>query len=272
MQEPSPLSLLAALGSWTDPTTHEFALYDIKPFFDWRGTLLRNTVITMQLLSVKEIDEVTEYVARFPEASRAEKMQIELVCRSLKKFNAMPLYRKEELDTFNTDHQLNLDEVDFIRIKVKEFERIVLERLDAVYYGLQQKQIRFLQGISLCHVTGNTFPSNKLPEGSRKMLYSLAEIICPEGWDKMGDEDKADIDMLNRGATSIISPSAESPEKTAVSEKEKPYVGTLDGTYRCAHCNAGPFDTQEEVLIHVERECTRVGLSETASFSTPAES
>lgn len=253
----SPLDILSTLGAVVDPVTRQPNLVDIKPFFDWVGTPLRNTILTMRLLNVAEEEEAATFCSKFPESVQKQKMVVEILIRSIWAFNGMPLCTKEQLENFNSNADTELTELDFKRMKVGTFEALVRDRLEATYYGLQQKQVRGLQGVVQCFVTGKLFPVKEIPEGSIRIRYTLAEIISKEAYDGLSDSEKKDVEELMKGT---VPDDAENvPVDRGIKEAEsKPAQMTLDGTFKCRYCGL-PFLSEEDVLEHVEKACTKVG-------------
>jgi len=252
----SPLDILSSLGALKDPITGDINLVDIKPFFDWIGTSLRNTILTMRLLNAGEDEDSAMYCARFPEGVRQEKRVVETLIRSIWRFNGVALCTQEDLETFNQSNNLELSELDFKRMKIRNFEKLVRDRLYAIYVALEQKQVRALHGIAMCHVTGKTFLVTDIPEGSIRIRYSSAEIICKEAYDTLTPVEQKEIEELMRGVTHQVDVSV---EQVVAQAATKPAIMTLDNTYRCRYCNK-EFPSEGEVITHVETNCDRVGF------------
>ena len=266
----NPLAILSELGALKDPITNQVNLIDLKPFFDWTNNPLRNTILTMRLLNVGELEDIEEYLASFAEGARKEKRTTEILIRSVWRFNGVDLCRKEDLDLFNKDREgKEFTELEYKRWHIRNFEVLVRDRLDAIYAGMQHKQVRALQGYVMCHVTGKLYPIKDIPEGSIRIRYSLAEIIAGDAYKDLSDSEKEEVKELMRGL--YKEPIRDAEDVAIADAQEKVSIATLDNTYRCRYCSK-EFPSEQDVLIHVEKECTRVGIATDISEHSTQES
>jgi ribosomal protein L37AE/L43A len=130
----------------------------------------------MRLCNAGEMLSIYSYLANFPDIARVQATKIEVLIRSIYTIADQPLISAEALAQYNDTHKSQLTTLDFLRQWVGNLEQVVIDRLDMVYGGLQLKQERQLQGISLCANCENQF--TEVPEGSKTLKYSLAEIVC----------------------------------------------------------------------------------------------
>jgi hypothetical protein len=236
------------------------------------GSPLRNTIITYRLLNVGELEDCTIYCARFPESVRSEKMMIERLVRAIWKFNGVFLCTKETVDSYNKANDTELTELDYKRMKLRNMEGVVRDRLDAIYLNLQLKQVRMLQGKVMCHVSGEVFPVNNTPEGSIKVRYSIGEIISGTVWGKLTDSEKADVEFLMQGLMPV--------KEVPVAEEKQQKITHITPPVETVVSNVCPYcgtmrDTYDQILFHIEHECEKVNQTpstsdqEESSFAKP---
>jgi hypothetical protein len=166
------LSSLENLGALSE----NFGLLEIKPFRDWSDHIWKNKIFSLRLCNAGEMLSIYSQLANFPEIARVQATKIEIIIRSIYTIADQPLISPEALAQYNDSHKSQLTTLEFLRQWVGNLEQIVIDRLDMIYGGLQLKQERQLQGVSLCANCENQF--TELPEGSKKLKYSLAEIVC----------------------------------------------------------------------------------------------
>jgi hypothetical protein len=166
------LSSLENLGALSE----NFGLLEVKPFRDWVDHIWKNKIFSMRLCNAGEMLAIYSYLANFPDIARIQATKIEVLIRSIYTIADQPLISAESLAQYNDTHKSQLTTLDFLRQWVGNLEQVVIDRLDMVYGGLQLKQERQLQGISLCGNCENQF--TQIPEGSKTLKYSLSEIVC----------------------------------------------------------------------------------------------
>jgi hypothetical protein len=222
----SLLQSLEELGSLSDA----FGLYEMKPFRDWNGSSWKNRIFSMRLCNAGEVLDISALCNDFPETARTQVTKIELIIRSVWQIDGRELVTAEELEEYNKKHKTEISALEHCRLWATNLEQIVVDRLDAIIGGLTLKQIRMLQGIQLCDHCGTTF--SKVPEGSKKLRFSMGEIICNECLPKV-DQTVYDFDTRTQKPTApvlsdevLTSPSAEdtsfgtgSPHKCACGEE-----------------------------------------------------
>jgi hypothetical protein len=197
----------------------------------------------MRLCNAGDILEITSYCDTVPQTARTQATKLELVARSVWSIDGIRLISEEELVKYNESHKSNMTMLDYLRLWTRNLEALVVDRLEAVYDGLLQKQIRSIQGVALCEVC-NT-PYLEVPEGSKRILYSLGEIICPAC---LTTVNLADYDFT---AETVVQPT--SPPATPVPQQEpeeRSFGGTQDG-YHCDRCEQN-FDEYEVFMAHRE--------------------
>ncbi len=154
----------------------------------------------MRLCNAGEMLSIYSYLESIPNYARVQATKIEVLIRSLYAINEQPLVSAEALAKYNESYKAQLSSLEFMRLWTANLEQVVLDRLDMVYGGLQLKQERKLQGIYLCGNCESTFTA--LPEGSKKLKYSLAEIVCGSCIKEMKEEDLKEFDFEGIQSTS----------------------------------------------------------------------
>lgn len=151
-------------------------IYDVKPFRDWKDSVWRHKIFSMRLCNVGEGLDILEELGNVSTDAKAQMMKILMISRAVYMIDGTFPISAAELKEFNEKNSLHYDQKDYLSVWIKNTEQVILDRLDAVYASLQSKQIRQLQGVCVCDNCGNVF--NEVPEGSRKLLYSVSEVIC----------------------------------------------------------------------------------------------
>lgn len=218
------------------------ALVDVKPFRDWKDSKWRNKIFTFRLCNSGEGLDVLEEVSKVSEEARAQMMKFQILARAIFLIDGASLVSPDELSSFNQKNSLNYDVKDYLIQWFVNTEQIVLDRLDAVYGALQKKQIRQLQGSLACDNCLHIFL--KFPEGARKILYSVNEIICDTCL-KSIDESLYDFDIPSQTSVSNISSEIpkESPEEKVIT---------------CPHCQK-ELPSYEEYQDHLT-ECSGIPI------------
>ena len=167
------LQIFEDLGS----LSKNFGLYKVKPFRDWKGSEWQHKILTMRLCNVGEMIDIASYCNDIPEAARTHVTRVEILIRSIWAIDDRVLLTPEELKEFNEANNTELTTIEYLRNWCRNLEEILLERLDAVYGGLQLKQLRMLQGNHMCERCGTVV--SEVSTGSLKLKYTLSEILCP---------------------------------------------------------------------------------------------
>ena len=180
-----------ALQHWTDLETinpqlqsledlarlsEHYGLVEVKPFRDWVNTAYKNKVFQMRLCNAGELLEMTSYCDSIPVTARQQALKMEIIIRSVWDIDGKRLVSDEEIASYNARHNSNITLIEYLRIWSRNLEQVVVDRLEAVYDALLIKQFRRIQGAFLCAACNTTFPS--LPENSKRLRYSLGEVIC----------------------------------------------------------------------------------------------
>lgn len=197
-------------------------LYEVKPFKDWRTTAWCEKVFTMRLCNAGEILDIMSYCNTVPELGRIQATKFEILIRSIFHIDGRTLITDEELESYNRLHDTALSKLEYLRFWVRNLEQVVVDRLDAVYGGLQHKQDRLLRQKYICGSCGMEF--SELPKDCVELKYSIADMIC-DGCIKTVEPEY--FDMVN---VEIIT---EEPEPT-----EDGNTDTLEeDSYVCSDCN-----------------------------------
>jgi hypothetical protein len=130
----------------------------------------------MRLCNVGEGFEILENISNIPEDAKSQAMKIEILARSIYMIdNAFPISAKD-LQDFNQKNSLNCDQKDYLIFWFKNIEQVVLNRLDAIYAGLQMKQLRELKEEKICDNCGTIYKTTS--KDAKKLKYSISEILC----------------------------------------------------------------------------------------------
>lgn len=175
MQTPTPLlrsfEELGAINS-------EFGLFTLKPFRDWKNSVWSDKVFKMRLCNAGDLLDIFTQCQDTAENARIQAMKIEILIRSIYSIDDRRLISAEDLKRYNDDNNVNLSELEFLRMWMKNLEQVVIERLDLMYNALQQKQLRHLSGSYMCGVCGNIFYEK--PQDAKDTKYMPCEIVCAD--------------------------------------------------------------------------------------------
>jgi hypothetical protein len=155
-----------------------YGLIDIKPFKDWIGSKWCERIFTFRLCNTGEVFDIATDLGEYSADAKEIKLKHELIVRSVYAIDGNKLVKPEEVDIYNQQHNTNLSEHQFLLLWVRNLEKIVVNRLDAVYSALEFKQMRLLRGVKICAECNREFVS--YPPKAKILNYSLAEILCPE--------------------------------------------------------------------------------------------
>jgi len=157
--------------------------YEVKPFKDWAGVpAWKEKIFKLRLCNAGEIFDITEAADEMNEKARLEHIKLEILSRSIFSVDGRALITDEELTKYNETNETDFKSPrEWIAVYLRNLEKIVIDRLDAIYGALTLKQLRFLQGNVVCTATNKMFSKNSIPEGSLFLKYDLGEIITPEG-------------------------------------------------------------------------------------------
>lgn len=212
------------------------ALYEVKPFKDWKDNKWQNKIFKMRLCNAGEGLEILEELSKVSVDAKPQMMKFQILARAIYTIDGSTPVSVTELEKFNIGNNLQYDQKDYLIFWFGNIEQVVLERLDIVYASLQQKQIRQLSGQHVCDNCGGIFIV--LPEGSKKLIYSVSDIICNSCIEKV---DKALYDFEE----DILNIKIEKLEPTAEETALKTHVCPLCGK---------DFDDFEEFNQHLT-EC-----------------
>ena len=227
----------------------DYGLVEIKPFRDWQASPYRSKIFKMRLCNAGEILEISSYCDTVPQSARVQATKLELLIRSVWSIDDKRLLAEEDLSKYNADHKSSMTVLDYMRLWARNLEQIVVDRLESVYDGLQQKQLRRIQGVYLCEVcTGQFFD---LPEGTKKLKFSLGEIICPTCLSTMLPDTLSIYDFSESTDVRPRPTSRPAEERPPVVEEERSFGGN---GYKC-DCGE-EFDSLEDFTTHRET-CTK---------------
>jgi len=168
------LRALQDLGALSD----NYGLYDIKPFKDWEGSAWADKIFTFRLINAGETLDILKGGADLTGEALDQYKKFELLSRAIWAINQNSLITEEDVISYNEIHKTQITMHEYLTGWMRNLEDIVLNRLFAVYSGLQFKQVRMLQGTHACEECGQTYKN--IPKGSAELKYSLSEIICPQ--------------------------------------------------------------------------------------------
>jgi hypothetical protein len=227
----------------------DYGLVEIKPFRDWQVSPYRNKIFKMRLCNAGEILEIASYCDTQPQSARVQATKLELMIRSVWSIDGKQLLAEEELAKYNADHKSSMTVLDYMRLWSRNLEQIVVDRLEAIYDGLQQKQLRRIQGMYLCEACTTQFYD--LPEGTKKLKYSLGEIICPTCLASMTPDIQSTYDFNESTDVRPRPASRPAQKQPPVMEEESSFGGN---GYKCG-CGE-EFDSLEAFTTHRET-CTK---------------
>jgi predicted Zn-ribbon and HTH transcriptional regulator len=166
------LKALQNIGALTD----NFGLYKVKPFKDWPGSKWENAIFTYRLLNTGEMLDILRKVSNEPLDVKDLYKRLEILANAIWSIDERALVTEEDIVSYNAKNNTSLTVHEYIVNWMHNLEDVVITRLEAVYAGLQIKQIRLLQGVSLCDVCGTIF--KKIPAGSAIVEHTISEIVC----------------------------------------------------------------------------------------------
>jgi hypothetical protein len=135
-----------------------------------------------------------------------------------------------------------LSHIQLLRIWSRNLEQIIVNRLDAIYGGLELKQVRQLQHVLMCENCGAMF--QEMSKGARKLKYCLGELLC--------EQCSVTADIETYEFEEISAP--QTVEKASVVENTERSFDFQ--TYTCA-CGK-ELETFEELIQHRET-CSKAG-------------
>lgn len=192
-------------------------VFEVKPFKDWKGaSVWKEKIFSMRLCNAGEILDITSSMEEKNEKVVLEITKFEILSRSIISIDGRALINEEELEKYNIANETNFQSPrEWISIYLHNLEKVVVDRLDAVYGSLALKQARFLQGNVICGITNKLFSKKQIPEGSFYLKYGLAEILTPEGMQQYTPEEyKEMFDIVSAQTKEVIT-------SDVVIEKEK---------------------------------------------------
>jgi hypothetical protein len=236
---------LEDLGSLSENS----GLYEIKPFRDWKGTNWRNKVFSMRLCNAGEIQDIDTFISDIPEHARIQVTKLETILRSVFAIDGRLTLSPEDLVAYNEKAETNLSHLQLLRIWSRNLEQIVVNRLDAVYGGLELKQVRQLQHLQLCEGCGMIL--EEIPKNARKLKHCLGEFLCEACLVTLPDVSIYDFEDV-----SIISKEPSVQKSDEIKPSVKQGESFEFQTYTCA-CGK-ELETFEEFVQHRET-CPKAG-------------
>ena len=216
--------------------TENYGLYEIKPFKDWRGAgVWQDKTFTFRLCNSGEMLEVLQAGRGLEGDALFQQRRLEILSRAIWSIDGTSLVTEEEVIAYNKKNNTELTVHQFILNWLQNLEDLVLSRLDAIYTGLQVKQVRLLQRVYGCDSCGQTV--REIQEGTHRILYSLSEIVCKECYPNI-DKSLYDFPL----------------EKEVVVEEEKieeePSAAQPSSPYKCPGCGQ-ECDSNETYRTHI---------------------
>lgn len=154
-------------------------LIEIKPFRNWKGTpYWANAIFKMRLCNSDETLEIASQCAQFPIDAKDRVNKRETLIRSIYAINEITIAGVDELAKYNNKHNTNLGRIEYLRIWIGNLEQLVTDTLFDVYIGLQMKQLRLVLNQCVCESCGQPYDKSDLPKDSKKIFYSIGEIVC----------------------------------------------------------------------------------------------
>ena len=238
------LKSLEDLGSLSENS----GLYDIKPFRDWKGTNWRNKIFSVRICNAGEVQDIDTYISDIPEHARIQVTKLETIIRMVFAIEGKLTLSPEDLTSYNEKAETNLSHLQLLRIWSRNLEQIVVNRLDAIYGGLELKQVRQLQHLFMCESCGGVY--EEIPKSARKLKYCLGELLCEQC-----------LGAMDLGMYDFEDASAVSKEPSETQTVEKPSAGKMGGSFefQTHTCACGKeLETIEELVQHRET-CSEAG-------------
>ena len=219
-------------------------LIEIKPFRLWKGdSYWSNVKFKMRLCNAGEVLEVASYGDKYSSNAQEKAVKIEIVIRSIYEIDNQVLGSSEEVNKYNETHNTSLTRIEYLRIWANNLEQLVIDTLYNTYVSLQMKQVRLVFNQAMCENCGTVYERDKLPEGSREIMYSTGEIICSSC---LSDIHEGEVDFKLKE-----NKPREESSFNIVEEKEEEIL-EKSSSYICM-CKK-EFDTFEEFTTH-RAEC-----------------
>ena len=221
-------------------------LIEIKPFRLWKGdSYWSNVIFKMRLCNAGEVLDVASHGDKHSSNAQEKAVKIEIVIRSIYEIDNQILGSSEEVNKYNEMHNTSLTRIEYLRIWANNLEQLVIDTLYNTYVSLQMKQVRLVFNQVMCENCGTVYERDKLPEGSKEILYSTGEIICNSC---LMEIDREEVDFKIKENKSQEEPSFSKVEE--IEEEEEKIEKT--SSYICM-CKK-EFDTFEEFTTH-RTEC-----------------
>jgi hypothetical protein len=238
------LQSLEDLGSLSENS----GLYEIKPFRDWKGTNWRNRIFSMRLCNAGEVQDIDTFISDIPEQARIQSTKLETILRSVYSIDGRITLSPEDLVAYNAKADTNLSQLQLLRIWSRNLEQIVVNRLDAVYGGLELKQVRQLQHMLMCESCGTVY--GDMPTGARKLKYCLGELLCEQCLTS------ADLSIYEFDEVPVVSKEPSAPQTVKAAPVREMGKSFEYEPYICA-CGK-ELETLEEFTQHREA-CPKAG-------------
>jgi len=122
----------------------------VKPFESWKESTVRYWDITLQMLSIGEVAEISRLITSANPVEVGYLSKIYLLAKALKSINGRSVVTEEELEAYNNEHNLTgKDRKSLFEYKVlfiRKLSETVVNRLVYAYDELQDKYIESLIG------------------------------------------------------------------------------------------------------------------------------
>lgn len=134
------MSMLEHLGISTQGLIKES-----HPFESWNGSKVKNWPVTMRLLTMGDLIDITKLTASAGPVEAAYTSKVYLLAKSLMNINHQPIVTEEDIEKYNKEHDLSgTQKIDIFGYKVLFIRKLtepVVNRLAYLYDEMQDKYL-----------------------------------------------------------------------------------------------------------------------------------
>jgi len=122
----------------------------MRPFEAWAGSPIQTWEVTMKMLNIGELADVSKYTANVTPMEVVYLSKVFLLAKSLQLINGHPIVDPEDIEAYNKEHNLTgTQKVDIFGYKVlflKKLSEIVVNRLAFMYDQLVDNYMEQILG------------------------------------------------------------------------------------------------------------------------------
>lgn len=118
----------------------------VKPFESWAGSPIKDWEFTFQLLTIGDLAEIARWIADAPSFESALLKKIYVVTKSLTLINGRPVVTEEDVEKYNTEHNLfGTQKLAIFQLKVIQLRRLneaIVNKLAYTYDALEETYLK----------------------------------------------------------------------------------------------------------------------------------